>query len=116
MTDEQLQTVLRAEFKLDTEALSIRETAVDHLLARLTSLPPQRPPLCGMPNVLLNWDFAPAWSRIAALAGCATLGFVIGISGLDRLFDNLDAPFAVASSADKEAALCDPDSYVRSWP
>jgi hypothetical protein len=43
--------------------------------------------------VLLNWDLAPAWPRMAALAGCAVFGFAIGIAALslgDR--DGLFAP------------------------
>ena len=34
--------------------------------------------------MLLDWQFAPAWPRLAALAGCAALGFFIGIAGIDR--------------------------------
>jgi hypothetical protein len=41
--------------------------------------------------VLLDWQFAPAWPRVAALACCLALGFVIGISGLDRRIDSASA-------------------------
>jgi hypothetical protein len=116
MTDEQLQTVLKAVLKLNSEAPSIPVTAVEHVLSRLSSLPRQKPLLCRIPNVLLRWDFVPAWSRVAALASFAMLGFVIGIAGLDRRFDNLDAPFAVANTANMDAALYDSDSFIRSWP
>ena len=116
MTDEQLQTVLEGVLKISSEAPTMLGTSVEHVLSRLSSLPRQRPLLWRIPNVLLRWDFVPAWSRVAALAGCATLGFVIGIAGLDRRFDNLDAPFAVATSANMEPALFDPDSFIRSWP
>jgi hypothetical protein len=116
MTDEQLQAVLEAVLKLNTEAPSIPGSAVEHVLARLSSLPRHKPQLWRVPNVLLKWDFAPAWSRVAALACCATLGFVIGITGIDRHYDNLDLPFTVASSAQVDAGLFDPDSFVRSWP
>ncbi|MEI7804079.1 MAG: hypothetical protein WCI56_01990 [Hyphomicrobiales bacterium] len=50
------------------------------------------------PSVLLDLDFAPAWTRVAALACCAALGFLIGIAGLDGQFDPAGAaPFASRS-------------------
>jgi hypothetical protein len=45
--------------------------------------------------VLLDWEFAPAWPRVAALACCAAIGFMVGISGLDRPFERITT---VASS------------------
>ena len=36
--------------------------------------------------MLLDWQFAPAWPRVAALACCAALGFFIGLAGVDRQF------------------------------
>jgi hypothetical protein len=35
------------------------------------------------PNILLDFDFAPAWPRVAALACAAALGCAIGFFGLD---------------------------------
>ena len=61
-------------------------------------LPRQKMPLWRLPGVLLDWQFAPAWPRFAALACFAALGFVIGIAGIDRRFDGGGAPFAVASA------------------
>ena len=64
------------------------EAAIDRVLRQLSGpLPRQKQPLWRLPAVLLNWEFAPAWPRMAALACCAALGFVIGIAGLDRPFD-----------------------------
>src|SRR3974390_895956 len=47
-------------------------------------LPRQKPPFWRLPAALLDWQFAPAWPRVAALAGCALIGFSIGIAGVDR--------------------------------
>lgn len=116
MTDERLETVLKAVLRLDAEVPLITGTAAERILARLMPLPRQKAPLWRIPNVLLGWDFAPAWSRVAALAGCAMLGFIVGMAGLDRRFDNLDAPFVVASNADMDAALFGSEPFVHSWP
>ena len=65
--------------------------AAARVLARLGALPRQKPPLWRCPAVLLDWEFAPAWPRMAALAGCAAIGFVIGIAGSTAL-DPSNAP------------------------
>jgi len=49
------------------------------------------------PGILLDWQFAPAWPRLAALACCAVLGFAAGIAGLDQRLGGPGAPFAVAT-------------------
>ena len=46
-------------------------------------LPRQKRPFWRVPAVLLDWQFAPAWPRLAALAGCAAIGFMVGIAGVD---------------------------------
>jgi len=66
--------------------------AMSALLAR--RLPRQHGRWSHWPTVLLNLDFAPAWPRVAALACCAALGFVIGLSGLDRSIDRVGASAA----------------------
>lgn len=73
--------------------------AVARIMTKLAGpLPRQKGRLlAGFAGVLLDWQFAPAWPRMAALAGCAAVGFVIGIVGLDRKIDRLDAPFTVAN-------------------
>jgi hypothetical protein len=57
-----------------------------HVLRALAArpLPPQRRRFLWRrwPSELLTLDFAPAWPRVAALAGVAALGFVIGLSDL----------------------------------
>ncbi len=74
------------------------DAALARLTARLSGpLPPQKRPFWRLPTVLLDWQFAPAWPRMAALACCAVLGFAIGLSGIDRQFDTR-ATTAVSSS------------------
>src|SRR5512139_3469843 len=74
--------------KLLGNALQRREPPqadVDRVLKRLAGpLPRQKFALWRLPSVLLDWQFAPAWPRVAALACCAALGFFIGIAGIDR--------------------------------
>jgi hypothetical protein len=50
------------------------------------ALPPQKTPWFRLwPQLLLDRQFAPAWPRMAALAGCAALGFIAGSAGIDRI-------------------------------
>jgi hypothetical protein len=82
-------------------------------LARLSAglagpLPPQKRPFWRLPTVLLDWQFAPAWPRMAALAGCAVLGFAIGIAGLDRRIDDQSVN---VSNSDLSAAVFDPEPF-----
>jgi len=44
-------------------------------------LPPQRRSWRHWPAALLDRDFAPAWPRVVVLAGCAVLGFAVGVAG-----------------------------------
>ena len=85
-------------------------------MARLASLPRQKMPLWRWPAVLLDWQFAPAWPRMAALACCAALGFVIGIAGIDRRFDQLDGSLAVASRADLGSVVFEPEPLTGARP
>jgi anti-sigma-K factor RskA len=88
-------------------------TPDDAALARLTAklngpLPAQKRPFWRMPAVLLDWQFAPAWPRMAALACCAVLGFAIGISGVDR---QLDTRTTTVSSSDLSTTVFDADPF-----
>jgi hypothetical protein len=61
------------------------EASAARILAKLNGpLPRQKLPFWRVPAALLDWQFAPAWPRLAALAGCALIGFSIGIAGVDR--------------------------------
>ena len=73
------------------------EEAAERVLARLGTLPRQKQPFWArLPNILLDWQFAPAWPRMAALAGCALVGFALGEAGLDRLMRPPAQDFAAA--------------------
>ena len=62
------------------------DSAAERVLARLKTLPPQKQRFWPrLPNILLDWQFRPAWPRMAALAGCALIGFALGEAGLDHL-------------------------------
>ena len=114
MTDDQLENLL--ETSLKRQAPLVDDAAVDRVLKRLSGpLPRQKQPLWRLPSVLLKWDFAPAWPRMAALACCAALGFGIGIAGLDRPFDRLDTPFGVANR-DIGSIVSEPDFLTGERP
>lgn len=68
-----------------------------------------------LPGVLLDWQFAPAWPRVAALAGCAALGFAIGLTGVDRPIDRLGT-VEVASAANLSAAMFEPEALTGARP
>jgi len=83
-------------------------------LARLTAklngpLPAQKRPFWRLPAVLLDWQFAPAWPRMAALACCAVLGFAIGLTGIDRQFDTQTT--TSVSSSDVSASVFESEPF-----
>jgi hypothetical protein len=100
MNNDQLDTILAETLKRDAATLRENEAAAVRVLARLGSLPRQRAQFWRWPGVLLDWQFAPAWPRMAALASCAALGFAIGIAGLGRHPDASAAPYSFVSGAD----------------
>ena len=58
------------------------------------------------PAILLTLDLTPAWPRVAALASCAALGFVIGAAGLDARID-MASTGSVAAAADLPSLVYD---------
>ena len=95
MNDEQLDRLLRKALKRETTRED--DDAAARVLRRLSGpLPRQKRRFWQLPSVLLDWEFMPAWPRMAALACCAIVGFVVGLAGLDRPYDQLDAPFMTA--------------------
>ena len=83
----QIDDLLARHFRHDE--LAAPASAARVLAALATKpLPRQRGKLLSRwPDVLLSWDFTPAWPRVAALAGCAVLGFAIGLAGLGPHFE-----------------------------
>ena len=94
----------------------VDDAAVARVMKRIQPpLPRQQVPLWRLPAVLLNWDFAPAWPRMAALACSAVLGFYVGIVGFDRPLDQLDQSVLV-SSADSGFFVFDPEPLSGARP
>ena len=90
---------------------------LDAALARLDApLPRQWGPFWRLPTVLLDWQFAPAWPRMAALACCAVLGFAIGIAGLDRQFDRIDRMTVAANTTDLGSVVFEPEPLTGARP
>jgi hypothetical protein len=115
VTEEQFQVFLDSSLKCLSKAPPVDDAAVDRVLARLERLPGQKRLLWRLPGVLLDWQFSLAWPRVAALAGCAMLGFVIGLSGLDRHFDQSGTPFVVAND-DLGSIIFGPEPLTEAQP
>jgi hypothetical protein len=116
MNKKQSGDFLEGALKRQTQARPVDDAAVERVLKRLAGpLPRQKMPLWRLPGVLLDWQFAPAWPRVAALACCAALGFVIGIAGIDRHFDGGGSPFMVGSR-DIGSIVSEPDSLTGERP
>jgi anti-sigma-K factor RskA len=93
------------------ETASEDERIAANVLSRLNGpLPAQDRPFWHWPAVLLDWQFAPAWPRVAALAGCAVIGFAIGLAGLDRPFDR--SGDVMVASRDIGSVVFEPDSLT----
>jgi anti-sigma factor RsiW len=78
------------------------------------ALPPQRRRFLWRlwPSELLDLDFAPAWPRLAALAGVAALGFVIGltdVAGPITAGTNGDEAGSIVADNDIGAVVFAPD-------
>ena len=117
MNDEQFETILSATLKRRAEGPEADEAAAGRILQRLSGpLPKQKAPYWQLPEVLLDWQFAPAWPRVAALACCAVLGFMVGIAGLDRTSDMRGAPFVISNSGDIGSVVFEPGPLTGARP
>jgi hypothetical protein len=117
MDNEQFETFLTRALKRRAEAPEAEEAAVARVLERLSGpLPKQKAPFWRLPDVLLDWQFAPAWPRVAALACCAVLGFMVGIAGLDRSSDLRGAPFVISNSGDIGSIVFEPEPFTGARP
>jgi hypothetical protein len=86
MSDHELEAALRRVMTTEPE-----ELAAKRVLGRLHALPPQKPAFAWWPAALTDFTFAPAWPRVAALAGAAVLGISIGLSSFGtRIAADLD--------------------------
>jgi hypothetical protein len=83
--DNRLDRLLERHFHEEADRDRDREAAARVLAALAQPLPPQRRWFRTWPSALLRWDLAPAWPRVAALAGCGMLGFAVGFAALNLL-------------------------------
>ncbi|HZT27102.1 MAG TPA: hypothetical protein VFA57_15495 [Pseudolabrys sp.] len=114
MTDDQFDTFIAQALKRD--APHADDAAVERVLRRLQTLPRQHGSVWRLPAVLLDWQFTPAWPRMAALAGCLALGFAIGISGLDRPIDRISGASASAEGSGLGAVVFEPEPLTGARP
>jgi hypothetical protein len=115
MTNDDFDTFLETALKRRADAPHDDEAAVARVLTRLAApLPRQHGAFWRWPAVLLDWQFAPAWPRVAALAGCLALGFSIGLAGLDRNIDRTGA--APASGNDFGSIVFEPEALTGARP
>jgi len=107
MDNEQFETFLQRALKRRAETPEAA-AAADRIMKRLSGpLPRQKISFWRLPEVLLDWQFAPAWPRVAALACCAVLGFMVGIAGVGRGYDQLGSPFSATDRADLGSIVFD---------
>ena len=117
MTEAHFEKLLENALKRRAATSQADEATVGRVLERLSRpLPRQKLAFWRLPTVLLDWQFAPAWPRVAALACCAALGFGIGLAGLDRHFDVANASFAVANHADLDPIVFEPEALTGARP
>ncbi len=117
MTEAQFEKFLESALKRRAATSQADEAAAGRVLQRLSRpLPRQKLAFWRLPSVLLDWQFAPAWPRVAALACCAALGFGIGLAGLDRHFDVANASLAVANRADLGSVVFEPEALTGARP
>ena len=113
MTDNEFDTFLDAALTRHVNAPLDDEAASARVLKRLAGpLPRQKQSFWRWPTVLLDWQFAPAWPRVAALTCCLALGFVIGIAGLDRRIN----PTTGAGNLDFGSLVFEPETLTGARP
>ena len=91
------------------------ETVAARVLTRFAGpLPRQDRGGWRWPTVLLDWQFTPAWPRVAALACCAAIGFMVGITGLDRPFER--AGTTAVARGDITTVVFEPEAITGARP
>jgi len=106
--------VAQATRRDDSVAGDAASRALQSLFAK--PLPHQHGRRSHWPTLLLNFDFAPAWPRLAALACCAALGFAVGLSGLDQRLDLAHGRTAVATMTDLASLVSEPEPLTGARP
>ncbi len=111
MTESEFEQLLATSLKPGSNAERNTQDAAQRVLQRLAGpLPRQKKAWWRLPAMLLDWEFATAWPRVAVLAACAALGFGIGMIGLDQQVDTADAAIAFVSRADFGGVVFDGDT------
>jgi hypothetical protein len=117
MQNDRFDEFLDKALARQTQAAPSDDAAIERVLKRLGDpLPRQKLAWWQLPNVLLDWQFAPAWPRVAVLAGCAVVGFAIGITGIDRRIEPADAAFTVAGNGDLGSIVFEPEALTGARP
>ncbi|MEP7030770.1 MAG: hypothetical protein ABI830_07540 [Pseudolabrys sp.] len=117
MHNDRLDKLLERTLKRSVQDDAKNSDAVARVLARLSGpLPRQKMALWRLPEILLDWQFAPAWPRVVALACCAMLGFFIGLAGLDRTVDPADAAWSYVGRTDLGVIVIDPGAQTAARP
>jgi hypothetical protein len=88
------------------------DTGVARVMNRLAEPLPQQKRATRWPQIFLDWQFAPAWPRLAALACCALLGFAVGATGFDRL----GKPLASSGGSDLASIAFEPEALTGARP
>ena len=108
--DPKLEELLRLYYEAGPRG---NEPVPERFLALLESLPPQKRAFAWWPAALMDVSFAPAWPRVAALAGAAVLGISIGLSNVGtRIATDLEL-VRVASVDDASTNAFDSDAGLR---
>lgn len=116
MNNEQFDKLIEAAVKRRVIE-PVDEAAINRVLSRIGGpLPRQKQSLWRLPGVLLDWQFAPAWPRMEALACCAALGFFVGIAGLDRRFDDPGAAPAFVGGGGIGSITFEPEAFTGARP
>jgi hypothetical protein len=108
MNEKDFEQLLKTTLTPRADAGRQDLAAANRVLNRLAGpLPRQKRAWWRLPAVLLDFEFAPAWPRVAVLATCAALGFAIGLIGLDQQVDTADAALSFASRTDFAGVVFD---------
>lgn len=111
MTDDEFDKFLEAALRQRARAVKGEDEAAQRVLKRLAGpLPRQHRAVGQVFGALLDWQFAPAWPRMAALAASLAVGFAIGLSGIDRTIHR------GAGSPDAGALVFEPQSLTGDRP
>jgi hypothetical protein len=97
--EDKLDALLARHLRGEALRSELEQAAATRVLAGLAQpLPRQRHSWRLWPSELLDWNFAPAWPRVAALAACAALGFAVGVA--EPMWSGHAAPIVIAQNGD----------------